>query len=334
MPRNKQVDVPAEEVGKITPESDIEIEVSDDEVGEDVVVETAPPAEAEAAEPQAPKEDTLKDRLAQLEKAEETRKKLEADLAVERQRSQEAMRREAAARQEGQRYRGDAEEARYVAILNALDASEAEAQSAAAAWEKAEAEGDIKAKTDANRRLIRAEQSISVHEEAKRSYEAAKKEREAAPPPVQQPEDPFEAALVHYPNEVRTWLRSHPEYVTDPKKARKIATVHDDVIDDGHTFLSQDYFDVMEERLGLREAKPAPEPQEPVRQPQARRPVVSSAPPSRDVPSAATGKPTSSKVTLSPAEREIAAVSGITETEYAKQKLKLQRLKQDGHYQE
>jgi hypothetical protein len=58
-----------------------------------------------------------------------------------------------------------------------------------------------------------------------------------------------------------------------------------------------------------------------------RRATMYSAPPTREVASARTGLPSNSRVTLTPTEREIAKSSGLTEVQYAEQKLRLQREK-------
>ena len=68
---------------------------------------------------------------------------------------------------------------------------------------------------------------------------------------------------------------------------------------------------------------------------QARSPgYVVSAPPHREPVSVATGRPTNSRVTLSPLEREIAHAAGQTEAEYAAGKLQLERRRQAGLLQD
>jgi hypothetical protein len=77
-------------------------------------------------------------------------------------------------------------------------------------------------------------------------------------------------------------------------------------------------------RAPAAQAEPMPAPRVPV-----------SAPVSRDPPSPTTGRAASeTRVVLSAAEREIAKLSGISEFEFAKNKLRLAQLKQGGFYQE
>ena len=55
-----------------------------------------------------------------------------------------------------------------------------------------------------------------------------------------------------------------------------------------------------------------------------------SAPVSRDSPSLATGRPTGGPVRLTPAQQEAARFSGISEQEYARQLVKMERMKAAG----
>ena len=59
-----------------------------------------------------------------------------------------------------------------------------------------------------------------------------------------------------------------------------------------------------------------------------------SAPVSRDAPSLSTGRPTTTRVELTAAQREAARISGVDDVTYARNLLRLNSLKQQGHYQE
>jgi hypothetical protein len=73
------------------------------------------------------------------------------------------------------------------------------------------------------------------------------------------------------------------------------------------------------------QAKPASEP--------AFRSALASAPVSRDIPSANRDLSISSRVSLSREEVEIAKASGITEKQYAENKIRMMRMKRDGSLQ-
>ena len=79
--------------------------------------------------------------------------------------------------------------------------------------------------------------------------------------------------------------------------------------------------------LATEEREAEPEHERPVVSPEEiRRAALTSAPPSREMPSMRTGRQ-EGRVTLSVVEREIAKGSGLTDIEYAAQKLRLQREK-------
>jgi hypothetical protein len=85
--------------------------------------------------------------------------------------------------------------------------------------------------------------------------------------------------------------------------------------------------DEMRERVG-HEQPPPPEPERP-----STRPSIVSAPVSREVPNGS-GRRQIGKVTLTPAEQEMARVSGISIEEYARQKLRYENLRETGEYRD
>jgi len=217
------------------------------------------------------------------------------------------------------------------AIDAALAAVEIEAESAQREIEQALAIADGKALGEAQRKMSRAEARRIALENGKEALEREIKER---PKPVEikpEPVDPLEN--VNIPNLAKQWLRSHPDYLNDARKNSKLQALHWDVVDEGYQPYSQEYFERVEQRLGLR-----PEPHleddddmEDEPQPVVRKKPVVSAPPSREVPEGNTGR-VPRKVTLSAAEKEAARISGVSDEEYAKNKLKLLQAKADGYY--
>jgi hypothetical protein len=121
--------------------------------------------------------------------------------------------------------------------------------------------------------------------------------------------------------------------------------LHQHAIQSGFADTSPEYFSFLENQLATLQ-RPAPaaslinemqqrvaqvQPQE---QPKATRPraVPVSAPVSREVPSAGGGFRTPSRITLTLEQREAAKMSGVSETEYAKQLLRLRELQASGEY--
>jgi hypothetical protein len=282
-------------------------------------------------EPSQPDVSALQKRIAELERAE---KLSQERFESERKRAEEAERKRNEIQTENGRFQEEATQAQYDAIVNALEASKAEAETAERMLERAEFDADPKAKSDAYRRLARAEANITRLEDGKAAYENRIQAEKAKPKPEPVRADPFEAAIASMPPLVKDWMREHPDYMTDQRKNAKIQALHWDVLDEGHAFGTKAYVESMETKLGLREAPKPVIAQDDDEQPPQRTTVVTQAPPTREVPSSSTGKPSSTKVTLTPEEREIARMNNITEIEYARQKIKMQEAKKNGHYNE
>lgn len=139
--------------------------------------------------------------------------------------------------------------------------------------------------------------------------------------PVLDPVDQFAAQLSKRSAE---WVRSHPEFVTDPRLHNKMLAAHQLAVSDGIEADSDEYFETVERVLNIRSA-PREEPVvSAAAQPTQRR---SSPPPAAPV-SRAPMNTTGSRpdvVRLTAAEREMARLNGMTEKEYARNKIALIR---------
>ena len=296
-------------------------------------------ARAEAAEREKDEVDEEKTgllkQLADMKKAvEESRQQaLEAD-----KQRQEAARRAAEHEKASRRYEDRASQAEYEAVLTAIGTAEAEGDAAARDLEHAVAESDTKGMVDAQRRMSRAESRKAQLEDGKAQMEAAAaiaKERAKAAPEQERPtlEGYIESMTNLMPSQ-KTWLKSHPELLTDQRKNTRLGAAHFDAEDKGLVAGTDSYFQFLEERLGYREAqKPVvndeDEDDEPV---QHRRQPLVSAPVSRDTVSTTSGKPSSSKITLSPEQREAARIAGVDEITYARNLQKLNQARANGSY--
>jgi hypothetical protein len=181
--------------------------------------------------------------------------------------------------------------------------------------------------------------------EALKGAEEIARQRQASPvPPAQQPIDQRELRLAQWrqqglSREQESFLRSNPILIDRPEiTAFAKAEAHRD----GHGPDKPEHYEVvkrnfnriseeLEQRAAAR-AKPEPEYSEPRSAPQRSSPSVGyAAPVSREVPSGAYySERRSSRVTLSPQEKEIARLSGISEEEYALGKMELKRRKEAG----
>src|SRR5262245_12310012 len=126
------------------------------------------------------------------------------------------------------------------------------------------------------------------------------------------------------PERAKSWLREHPDYVTDPVKVAQITAMHPAACSLGGEAFSDSYFDSMERLLfdmpkrgaPFQDLRPNKLPRNngaaPVRQQQAAGGAVPvSAPPTRDAPSMSTGRPVSGPTRLTQEQLDVARSLGI-----------------------
>jgi len=200
-----------------------------------------------------------------------------------------------------------------------------------------------------------AKEAIALQLRLREMERAEQLNREAAQPPPHAAEPPQQQQPA-MPAHVATWLAEHPQYM-DPNDAVAQAEIHLATVKcmrDGKTWNDSDFIPTIERHLGLAPrsngahrpeavrvvGNPPPfrnvsvsEPPSryespPLRQQRSTVPV--SAPPSRDIPSFQTGRPTGGPVQLTPEQREAARFSGVSEQEYARQLIKMRRMQQNG----
>jgi hypothetical protein len=185
---------------------------------------------------------------------------------------------------------------------------------------------------------------------------------EAAPIPDAPPPSPAAAAPIpdlvseddelsksELPDSAKNWLRSRPEFLYDETASQRLADLHFKVVDEGLEPYSPAYFRRIEQRLEqppasgdidheavdrvLAQARRSAPPMQQVEDDAPR--IRYSAPPSRQVPNsngtrAYLDDPRS--VVLTREQKEAARFSGVSESEYARQFLELQRRKSLGDF--
>lgn len=281
------------------------------------------------AEEETPQEDnSLLKQIEALKKSEELHKRNSEQYQRERDearaQAQERGTEASERRKESLQYQLDS-------ISTAMGAAQSEAEAAKRDIKTAIGNGDSDAQAEALDRLAIARANIAKLEDGKFELEARIKEPEPEPR-VQQTSDPIDN--LNIPASAKSWLKEHPEYVTNPRLNAKIQYLHHEVLEEGHRFGDPAYFESLETKLGLRdeqqeeEADNAPPPP-PVRTSQ--RTHIVSAPVSRETPSSS-GTRNSANETLTKDEREAAKIAGITEAEYAKQKRRIREMKANGSY--
>lgn len=143
--------------------------------------------------------------------------------------------------------------------------------------------------------------------------------------PVQRHSDPVEQFASQLSPRSADWVRKNPQFVTDPRLNQKMIAAHNLAVADGHVPDSEGYFFAIEDTLRVRRVEPAqsePATESPLSS--AAKPVARAAPPAAaPVNRGFNGR--SNIVRLTRAEADTAKMLGMTETEYAKHKLALQK---------
>ena len=168
-----------------------------------------------------------------------------------------------AAEKEVESSRTEVVETRLGTVETGLASAQAAAESAKAEYVRAQEAGDWKSAADAQQKLSRAEAQIVRLDEAKSDLEVAK----VAPKPetkvgdiaTQTPPDPVEAFISgpidaqgnRRAAESQAWLREHKDYITDPRKLKKLSAADMDAQAEGHAVNSAEYFDHVNKFLGL-----------------------------------------------------------------------------------
>src|SRR5262245_26598940 len=199
-------------------------------------------------------------------------------------------------------------------------------------------------------RLQEMERAEQINREAVQQHLAAE--------PQEQRQPTFEEAIAHLPERIQRWCRADPRLASDPERIAQAQYCHHVVRREVGEEFTDNYYDRMEQMLGLREQPkpqpkgkgaqqatrpqhtPAPAPRAPDHsRGQASAPARQyagppvSAPPTRETPSYTTGRPIGRRAPLTTAEIEIARSSGISPEEYAANKERMERMKQSGQIQ-
>jgi hypothetical protein len=226
------------------------------------------------------------------------------------------------AQQQAYNSRQEGAQAQYDAILNAIDAAQKESDSASLALEAAVEAQDAKSMAEAQRRIARAETQLTQLEDGKNAFEMRQEQyRQQIAAQQAQRQQPQRQLTVHEaidqnPNflpEERAWLKQHPEVLTNAPKNAKVTAAFFEAQEKGIQRGSREYFQHMDKAMGYTK----------------RQPVVA-APPSREPVTHGGEVISGSRITLSPAQRQAAKDSNISEVEYARQLIKMREAQKSG----
>lgn len=200
------------------------------------------------------------------------------------------------------------------AVSQALNAAQAEQASAKAALKAAGEAGDWEAIGEAQARIGRAASDIREYERQAAmlaAQTAAQKDRPAETVTRQAPTD-INAAIDANPQLLdteRVWLKAHPEALIDPTRNKELDVAYVKATRKGLSRGTPDYFKFIETEMGYAPAKAEDNSEMTVSAPVHRN--------ERDNE----GRTSGGKITLTPEERELARSMGVTDIEYARQKV-------------
>jgi hypothetical protein len=189
----------------------------------------------------------------------------------------------------------------------------------------ARAAGDVDAESDVVDAMAENASNLATLKQAQQRLEST-------PKPVATPRtDPverfaYEIATNGYPKSA-AWVRKHGEFITDPTKHRKMIAAHELALADGIQADSDEYFNSIEETLKIKKAAPVhaethdDDPSaDAASRPAEKQGRAASAPVARSGNGTnGTGNGARQRtMTLTLEQREAAAISGVTEEEYAR----------------
>lgn len=275
-----------------------------DEKTDDIVVEAEDKAPEVEVKDDKPAELSAEDALAELQRKLEA---AEATAKAANERAQQAERQAAEAR-------NAASDTDLQLVIGAIDSVKRENEIAKANYRAAMSTGDYDRAAEYQEMLSTNAAKLLQLENGRVALENKPKER-----PV--PADPVEAFAAQLTPRSADWIRQHPQCVTDPRLQQKMIAAHNLALADGIKPDTDEYFAAVEGTLGMKRAVEAPQ--------AAESPLSSASKPKASPPPAAPANREaggrSNVVRLSAEEREMAAMMKMTDQEYAKAKLALQK---------
>lgn len=312
--------------------SDIDLNLEDDlkaekaeNVGDIIIENDDSPAEKPAA------------KKAEPPSIDEGAEVLKKQLEQERQRVLDAERRAEAAEAVAHNAQADIKDTQLKLVETAITTKNEEAANLKRQYSTALSNGDYEMAADIQLQMSRNAAELLNLENGKVAME--NQARQPVQPRRGNEVDDFAAQMRSsgYPRSAE-WVKNHPEYVTNPRMNQKMIAAHQIAIADGHAADTDGYFEAVERVLGIGgEERPASRQRQvdsdddasaSAAQAVSKRKAADespppSAPPSRNPPSNNGNRP--QVVRLTAEEREMAAMAGLTEKEYALNKLALKR---------
>lgn len=205
-------------------------------------------------------------------------------------------------------------------VKNAIETVKQSSESLKARYREARAAGDVDAEYEVQQQISANAARMLQLEQGKTALEARPKQE------VPKVTDPVEALASQLTPRSADWVRKHPEFARDARLNSKMIAAHNLAVADGIAADSDDYFAAIEDTLKLTKRDPVveqhDEPTEVAAKVVQRRSSPAAAPVSRS------GNGDGSRpnvVRLTSQEVEMAEMMGMTASEYARNKVALQK---------
>lgn len=246
---------------------------------------------------------------------------LRAKLEQERQSRMEAERRAQAATQAAASARTEVADSNLALVTNAIDTLKQNESVLKKSYAEAMSAGDYDRAAEVQAAMSTNSAKLLQLEQGKTALENAPKQQQTA---AAAPLDPVEALASQLSPRSAAWVRANPQFARDSRLYAKMIAAHNLAVADGLSADSDEYFEAVEDTLKMRREAPVSRDSDPMAD--AARPVARrSAPAAAPVSRSGTPGARPNVVRLTSAEREIAQMNGMTDQEYARHKLALQR---------
>lgn len=270
--------------------------------------------EIEIVDEKAPEPEKASEKTPE-EGIQEMKKRLEAERAAR----VEAERLARDARKQANEAQHEVKDANYNMIINAIETVKGRSEALKAAYRDSMSTGDFDKAAE-----IQEAMAINAHQlqELKKGEKAIKEQLEAKP--VQKMEPPkgdiVDQLAAQVSKRSAEWLQNHRSDIRDERSVRKMFRAHEDAIDDGIQPDTDEYFDFIESRMGLNSR--VEQESSPMSEASAPAPRRSTPPPAAPV---SRGSTRPNVVRLTRDQAEAARSMGMTESEYAKNMIALQK---------
>ena len=244
--------------------------------------------------------------------ADEGIRELKFKLEEERLARLEAEKRVKQASEQASLAKSEVDDTNLKLIDNAIDTVKNNQLSLKRSYADALARGDHEEAADIQVQMSEIAMQKMQLENGKTAYQNRIEQAKVAPP-VQN--DPVELLASQLSQRSAEWVRAHPEYATNPRLYQKMIAAHNLAMADGLEADSDDYFNTIEDTLKIASALSS------ASTPTSRRSAPPAAPVSRSPTTNSGARP--NVVRLNSQEREIASMMGMTDQEYAKNKMAL-----------